>query len=316
MKTEKELLEIAEKVYHQYDENRYPKAIKLFKELLLYYPKNIDGWKQLSTMQCANKNFDDALVSIDEAIKLDPKNIWSIKQKTLLFFSLRKLEYDGSKYFDEDSDGFYWINEFQDRDEILKAYISHLQLQIDTFPEDEDIHELYDKIGDILEELGRYKEAIITYNKVLEIVENSDVDYSEEFLNPFETVNLSISKAYEKINEFKNAMIHLDRAIKYDKENSYLLTHKAKLYDRMGDTENKIKVLNLFLENSEKEYKRTQDKVYLFHKIDTYIDLYDFSNASIELSKIEKLDNKKHYLEAISEYKTKLENLKTIYNNK
>ncbi|WP_075344604.1 tetratricopeptide repeat protein [Tenacibaculum agarivorans] len=310
MKTEKELLKIAEKVYHQYNENRYPKAIKLFKELLQNYPKNIEGWRMLSTMQSANKDFDDALKSINQAIELDPENIWSVKQKSLLFSKLSRLEYDGSKYFDEDSDGFYTIDSFENKSEILKAYIKHLYIQIDTFNEEDDIHEIYEETGNILSDLGKHEESIKDYKKALEFLDNSNEVFDDGIFNPYQTLNFNISKSYEKTEDFDNAIVYLDKAIQYDSENSYLLTHKAKVYDKKGDTEKKINVYNLFLENSEKAFHTSQDAVYLFHKIDTYIELKNLDKANDELSRIEKLEAIKHYSEAISEYKVKLDNLK------
>jgi len=310
MKTEEELLKTAEKVYHQYDENRYPKAIKLFKELLQNYPKNIEGWRMLSTMQSANKDFDDALKSINQAIELDPKNIWSVKQKSLLFSELSRLEYDGSKYFDEDSDGFYTIDSFKNKDEILKTYIKHLYLQIDTFKEEDDIHEIYEKTGNILSDLGKHKESIKDYKTALKFLDTNNEVFDNGIFNPYQTLNFNISKSYEKIEDFDNAIVYLDKAIEYDSENSYLLTHKAKIYDKKGDTKKKINVYNLFLENSEKAFLTSQDVVYLFHKIDTYIELKKLDKANDELSRIERSEGIKYYSEAISEYKAKLGNLK------
>ncbi|TPN86791.1 tetratricopeptide repeat protein [Aquimarina algicola] len=309
-KTEKELLEKAEKIYHQYNEDRYPKAIELFKELLQQYPENIKGWAMLSTMQSANKDFDDALVSIDKAIQLDPKNIRITKQKSLLFSELNRLLYDGSKYFDERSDGFYEINTFKNKNEILEAYIRHLYTQIDNFPEQEDIHEVYEDIGTFLSNLGEYNDSIKVLKKAIEILDNSDEDFEDDLFNPYATINLSISKSYEKIGELDNALIFLDKAIEKDSENSYLLTHKAKLYDKKGDKKSKAEVYTMFLENTEIQYNKTKDIVYLFHKIEAYIDLQNVDKASFELSRIEKSEKSKNYLDTISEYKIKIENLK------
>ncbi len=267
MNTEKELFEKAEKIYHQYSEARYPKAIQAFKDLLNFYPENVQGWCMLSTMQFCNKLYDDAIVSINKAISLDKTNISILEQKGTLLQTINEFEYEDSKFIDKKLNNVIEINYFKNKKEILKEIIKICDEIIEIASDD------YYRLGSIhetkaraLRELFLWQASIDSYKMAIEFHKK----YSEKnFLNPIATCYFNIAKIYENIENYNLAIVFFEKEMQ-EEFSLITLIHKANVLCKMGKIEESEKTYNKFIEIAIQKLEETSDAAYMFQISDLY----------------------------------------------
>ncbi len=267
MKSEKELFEKAKKIYHQYSESRYPKAIKAFQELLELYPNNIKGWSMLSTMQSSIHLYDDAIYSIGRAIELDKSDIKLLNQKIILLNRINYLEYRNSKFIDKKSGNEYTIQSFSNKEELLREIANTCEEQIKVVKED------YYNLGDILEtkaaiqaDLELWQAAIDTYNKAIEFYIKYEGGGSTDEV---EHCLFSIAQVYEKQEDYAMAIKFYDKAMEA-KYKEILLTHKARVLAKMNNIEESEQVYNDFIKIVNQKLENTLDSAYMFQIADVY----------------------------------------------
>ena len=267
MKTEKELFEKAEKIYHQYSDSRYPKAIQAFKDLLELYPDNKQGWSMLSTMQSCSKLFGDAIFSIDKAISLDKEDVSVLEQKGTLLHAINKLEYQDSKFIDKESNSVIELNCFKDKEGILKELIKVCDEIIEIASDDfYNLGSIHEKKARALVGLCLWQAAIDSYQMAIEFHEK----YSEKnFLNPIAACYFNIAKIYENIEDYNMAITFFEKEMQ-EEFTPITLTHKARVLLKKGEVEESEKTYNQFIEITKQKLEETSDAAYMFQISDVY----------------------------------------------
>ena len=264
MKSEKELFEKAEKIYHQYSESRYPKAIAAFRELLGNYPENIEGWTMMATMQSCINDFDGALASMDEAIKLEPNEAWIWDQKSLYYHQIAQLNYADSKFTDPETNTAVEINSFADETTFLKEYIDCCDKQLALMPEDHFKRgDILEKKGELYKKLKLFEPAINAYKEAIDFHRKFG---EKSFINPVEFCYLMIGKIHEENDEYDLAISAFESA--YDEEKSeILLTHLGRAYQENGDSINAQKCYDQFMTIVEEKFAINHESAYLLQMI-------------------------------------------------
>jgi len=308
MASEKELFKIAEKIYHQNGESRYPKAIAAFRDLLEQYPMNIEGWGMISTMQSCFKAYDEAIASIEKAIKLAPHNVSLWNQKNTLLHEIDGLEFNDSKYCDLKTGNVYEIKRFKDKTDLRKEILLGCETQLLNIPKDDC------NLGNLLEEKGKTLTALGEYDAAIEAYQNAvnfhNEHYTDDLFNPVAHCYFEIAKVYELQNKLTTAIEYYDKSFAEGNE-EIILTHKARTFAKMGDKMTSEEVLADFLGIVTEKFTATSDAAYMFQIVDSFRDQGQFDKA---LQTLEKMSSKaKKYSglqERISELRSELLQLK------
>lgn len=267
MKSEKELFKIAEKIYFQYRESRYPKAIEAFKNLLNHYPNHIEGWSMLSTMQLCAENYEDAIDSIENAIKLDTNNISLWNQKQLFLHRINRFEIEGSTFYNPETDSEHTLKQFKNKTELQQEILSCCNIQISIVPKD------YYNLGDLYEDKGRILKSLEEWDNAIEAFKSAIIFHEEyddsDFINRIARCYFSIAKIHELQDNFLFAVEAYDKSFMIDNE-EIILTHKARALRKMGDYLAAEKVETQFIEIATDQFNETKDLAYMYQIIDVY----------------------------------------------
>lgn len=273
VKSEDTLKKAADKIYHQYSEARYPKAILAYKELLTCYPENVDGWCRLSTMQLQIKLYDDAVYSIEKAIELDPKNesIWR-RKSTLLHFVVKEGQEKVKNRFPVSADIYR---------EVIVVCDTRLSL---LPPEDHEIGSILEQKAKTLELLKEYKNAIAVFEDAALFHEKYS---SKKNINPVAHCFCSISRIYETMEDYKSA-IEWNKKWREVGGEEIGLIHLARILLKNGNVEESKKTTDKFLTTIYKKFEETKDAAYMFQACGVYNDLMQYDEALMALDKLEK----------------------------
>ncbi len=309
MASEEELFKIAEKIYHQNRESRYPKAIAAFRDLLEQYPMNIEGWVMISTMQSCFKAYDEAIKSIEEAIKLAPHNVSLWNQKNTLLHEIDRLEFNDSKYCDLKTGDVFEIKHFKNKTDLRKEILLGCETQLLNVPKD------YYNLGNLLEEKGKVLTTLGEFDAAIEAYQNA-VNFHNEYggddlFNPLANCYFEIAKVYELQNKLTTAIAYYDKSFAEGNE-EIILTHKARALAKMGDKMTSEEVFADFLGILTDKFTATADAAYMFQIIEVFRDQGQFDKALQTLEKMSSKARKYNGLqERISELRYELLQLNT-----
>lgn len=280
---EQKLFKKAEDIYHEYGEDRYPRAIEAFQILLEGYPENHKGWNMLSFMQSSYGLYDDAIRSIDEAIKLDTKNIHYWKSKQLLLSNISRLDFIDGMFFDQEINVCFEIKSFKDNKAVSRDFIAVSNTLLKMFPED-DIQR-----GRALKSIARiafksqmYSESIDAYTKAITFFNSLGLN---KYLSDIKSCLLSISKVYEETHNYDKALYYIEERQKND-ESNILLTHKARVLRKMGQGQKANQTTNEFLARTKELFLSTTDSAYMFQIASHLAELERFDEALETISEM------------------------------
>jgi tetratricopeptide (TPR) repeat protein len=142
-------------------DKNYPLAITKFNEAIKANPNIPDTFYNLAVAYAQNKNYNDALGAVDQAIKLSPneKDYSSLKSKLTLFKAQEYMDAANTQRKDKDNEG------------ALKNY----QEALSILTEAKSKAVVYSNMGVVQTELGRYDAAAESLKKAIE----SDPDKAE-----------------------------------------------------------------------------------------------------------------------------------------
>lgn len=156
--------------------------------------------------------FEDAIMISDEALKMDPKNIYLLHNKGCALKGLGR---------------------FQKALEIFTEI-----LKIDP----KNAHALHGR-GDILEKLGYYEDAIVAYNEVLKI-QPKYVEYIG--------VLFTKGHALSVLSKYKEAIEIYNKVLEIDPKYALALLGKGRALNKLGRYEETIEICDRALENEPK----------------------------------------------------------------
>lgn len=289
MKSEKELFDKAEKLYHGYSKTRFPVAVKAFSDLLELYPDNGEAWSMKSTMQSSMFDYDGALYSIDKAISLDSDNhsFWEIKY--LLLSKLYRYEYDSITFTDTKKNKNFTIQYFSGKDDFTTKYLDLLN----TFGKlssdgNTSKYSCYKSIGRIHKENEKYEEAI----EAFELCEKYEEIYYEKLQKSMAKIgrkrnraarhrnnHLHISQCYEKLGNLDEALSSIEKYCSDLEKGDFRWIHKARILLNSGFKKDADKLYLEVIEGADVKYIETDDDCYVFHQSTAYCEMGDYQKA-------------------------------------
>ncbi|NMM50898.1 tetratricopeptide repeat protein [Marinigracilibium pacificum] len=306
MRTEKELFEKAEKIYHQYSDSRYPKAIQAFKDLLELYPNNKQGWSMMSTMQSCSKLFDDAIFSINKAIELSPEDAWTINQKCTLLALISRFSADGQIYLDEQKKESYEIKSFPDKKGLIQELILILNKLLELEGHDENKrHRHLWSLAHKYRAINRFDDAI---ESLVEAKKTIPSKYKgERYDRELANINREISSNYHDKKEFEKAIEFLNEAFKYGLDD-YKRTMFADIYEEMGDNEQSRLVLIDLVDRINDKLEKAPEPSYVSQKVAILKRLDDRESLKTVLQHFEDIPDSDYKKKRVAELEIEIKN--------
>ena len=361
------LLKKTEIMYGYYQENPYS---FYFDKVMEIDPNNKDIWYYKTKYFLKWSKYDEALKTIDKSIELKPENEknWYLKAESLK--GLRRyeeaLEYNKKALEVEPNNEAVWIQKGQcferlkKNDEAINSYEKAIKenphnyknwtlkfyclknsgryeeaieclkeaLKIDSF------REIYYKreIGECLEALGKYEEALSLYEKNKEYkikakllqklgrYEEAIEIYTEELkkIPNYTEYWYGKGKCLEKLKKYDEALECYNKTIALSKHNEKIWIEKARIYEKLGNYEEVIGSYNEAINQNPKNIDYWYEKIKYLEKLEKFdeaIECYD-KIAEIYYDKEKIWIEKAKFCEKIGYYNQALEtfsNIKYMY---
>jgi tetratricopeptide (TPR) repeat protein len=302
--TEQELYKKAESFYYQ--EGKELNAIESYKELLRFYPNNIDGWTHLSTIQHKITDFDGAVFSINKAIELSPFNIWTINQKCTLLSTISRFSDDGQIYFDEETREAHKIKSYSTKNELIRDLISVIEKLIELEGNDErKKHNHLLKLANNYREINMNSDAITTlFEAEKSIPSKYDGERrNRELANIYREISLNhlANKSYEQAIKF------LNKAFEHGLDD-YKRTMLADLHEEMGDREQSRLVLINLINRLNVKLEEAPESAYISQKVEVLKRLEDIDGLKTVLQHFDNLAETTYNMERKKELQSEIEN--------
>ncbi len=183
----------------------------------------IDGCKFI-----ANSDFDNAIKSFNEVLKLDPNNAASMYQLSTIYFQYGQAA-DAMEYIKNavriEPQNFYYQLLYAD----IFTYNGYFDKSADVYErllsENKNNEEIYYRLAFNYEKGGRLNDAINTMKRLREIVGND------------EGVLFELQRLYSTNNQFDEAIEITQQLISIDPQNPTYLRYLSEYYERAGKPE-------------------------------------------------------------------------------
>ena len=186
---------------------RLEKAIASFDEALKFKPDDHEAWNNRGTALGNLGRIEEAIASYDNGLKIKPDYPDAWYNRGLVLGNLGRYEeaitsYDNALKFKPDDPEILHYRE------LALAYLMKLELekQINTYDQllnsNPNDHEIWETKASFLYFLGRYEEAILSYNKSLEILPNNGNSYFNKacIYSLQENIDLALENLQQAIN--------------------------------------------------------------------------------------------------------------------
>lgn len=208
-----------------YDDKKYEDSIYFFNIVINQYPDKADYAYYSKSMSLFDlQKYDEALMSIDKSIEINPNDDYYYSMKGLIYEELEKLE-EALEYYDKAikvdpkepqnyNDKGDILNDLDRHEEALEYFNKAISM-------DSSIADFFNDKGNVLYALERYEEAIESYNKAIELYEESESSYAY----------FGKSLCYINLNNINECLVNLKKAIELDSS----LKEDAKNYPEFND---------------------------------------------------------------------------------
>ncbi len=248
-----------------YKEGKELNAIGAFKNLLELFPNNLDAWTHLATMQNKITDFDGAIESINQAVKLAPNHSRTIQQKCTILSHISKFPSEGQMYFNEQTREAHEIKSYKSKNELRNDLDKSISNVIQLEKENERIlHQYSWQLVHSKFNLSEYEKAI----DILSILKsripaNYNLDRRKRELQNIEnhiTKNLIGLKKYEEV------IARLEERMKNQDDNYFTGISLIDVYTETKNEEGKEKVLVELLKSNDEKIKEKPNLVFLSRK--------------------------------------------------
>lgn len=299
--TEQQLFKQAENFYFQ--EGKEQSAIQAFKELLLNYPNNVDGWTHLAAMQNKITDFDGAISSINRAVELKPHDYWIVNQKCTILSLISRLPAEGQLYFDNQTREAHEIKIYDSKQHLLEDLIEVIEklLELKDCKDDDKYHHIF-RLAFCYREIKEYRKAIECLNQAINLLPKR---YDDKRRNrDLANLHREISTNYIGLGDHQNGISYLNKAfdLGLDDFNRIML---FEIYKNLGETEKSEEVLEDLLKRVDEKFETAPETAYIVQKIEVLKLQRDVNGLKTVVEQFEKL-------EPLSEYDKQLKNKLTV----
>jgi tetratricopeptide (TPR) repeat protein len=284
--TEQQLFKQAENYYFQ--EGKELKAIEAFKELLRQYPRNVDGWTHLSTIQNKVTDFDGAIKSINMAIEIKPKDTWIINQKCTILSLIAKFPAEGQIYFDQQTREAHEIKTYASKRLLLEDLIRELTKLIES--EECKAADKYSHLWRLAFSSRQINENRQAINYLIKAVELIPEKYNEKRKDQ-ERANLyrEISTNYVDLEDYQNTITYLNKAFDFGLDDF----NRIKLfeaYKKQGEMQKGDEVLADLQKRIDSKFESAPEGAYIVQKVEVLKLRNDINGLKTIVKQFEKLE--------------------------
>jgi tetratricopeptide (TPR) repeat protein len=253
-------------LYHRRGKER--QTVQAYQEFLAEHPKHIDAWMDLGALLHQEGDISAALQCYQKVIKIDSTQLDAWSRKAMVLEELNRSQDPAFSQLQHLSNVYkqHYKSVKDLRKDLLTCYDKILQS--DGEPNSSVSRTALKSKARVLEQVGKHKEALAIYKELLP---------DEEFDRQRHHIQLSISRQYEALKKYDQAIDELDPLIKAG--DHYLLLHKARILKLNKKNEEAEKNYRMFLEKIDAKYEETKDVAYIFQKASGYEQMGDIEGA-------------------------------------
>lgn len=262
---EQELLEEAVKYYHQ--SGKEANAIEAFKKLLILFPDNSKGWTHLATLQNKLTDYDGAINSINNAVKLDYNNSNALKQKCTILSSLSVFPSEGSIYFNEKTREAFEIKSYSSKYELYKDLDDTLLKLIEIEKKNDWVSYYYSwSLCHNKFELGEYEQAINILSNLKSLIpQKYDLDRR---VREMQNIEKNIIKNLIKLKRYNIAIKRLQKEIKNQDDDYFLGITLVNIYTELDKRDKREETLLKLLKSNDAGIVNKAELVYILRKFE------------------------------------------------
>ena len=292
---------------------KYEEAIKDFTQAIALKPDYATGYHNKAVALQYLERYEEAIQAFDKAIELKPDDAETIKAKQTVLAKMMRKTSDKSELAtndEEEKDENYWQKQLENYNQQIK--------------EGSKSAELYLCKGNALNKLENYEEAIVVFDKAIEIKSDFETAYNckgyalhglkkyEEAIAAFEKaieLDHDYADAYNgrgatlsKLGKYEEAIVEYDRVIELMPNAAVPYAYKGNTYIFLKQYDEALKWCNKAIELDPNYADAYIGKGTTLHQLGKYEEAIVEYDKAIALKPHfqEALDNKKAALEAIA----------------